>query len=252
MEVESLIKGTTKLCRTVPLAHPPLAFYYADAVPAGTELPSGERTCIVALMMQARGGATVAAHRERFGCGGAGYYLGFCEPRPGIAEFVSTGIPGVMEGERYKQSPELVEAYMEQNPVGPAPAEYAVIRPVADLSEAHRPEVIVYIGRADELAALVGLANYARRDDAVICPFGSGCNGALNRPLREAQREEPRAVLGLFDPSARPYVGGDELSFAAPVALWEEMVGNAAESFLSTPTWEHLRRRIGSSSGETG
>jgi len=213
-------------------------------VPQGTVLPSGERTCIVSLMMQARQGATVAAHRERFGCGGAGYHLGFCPKRPGLAEFISTGLDGKMEGERYKQSPALAEAYMAQNPVTPAPADYAVIRPVDSLSPSQRPEVIVYIGGPDELAALVGLANYARRDDAVICPFGAGCNSTLNRPLLEAKRDEPRAVLGLFDPSARPYVAPDELSFAAPVAMWEEMAGNAAESFLHTAAWERLRRRI--------
>jgi hypothetical protein len=66
----------------------------------------------------------------------------------------------------------------------------------------------------------------------------------ITRALYEAKSPQPRGVLGLFDPSARPCVAADELSFSAPLALWEEMLGNAEESFLRTKTWETVRRRI--------
>jgi hypothetical protein len=233
-----------RLRALIPLRETPLAFFYADTVPADAVLPSGEHTCVVALMSQAREGATLAVARDNFGCGGGGFYLGFCPPRPGIAEFVSTGIPGQMEGEHYKQSPQLAQAHLDRHPVPPAPADYAVMKPVADLGAHEAPQVVIYFGSADELAALVFLANYARAEEAVITPFGSGCSSTLTRPLLEAQREHPRAILGLFDPSARPHLGSDEFSFAAPAALWEEMLGNAEESFLRTPTWDRLRRRI--------
>jgi uncharacterized protein (DUF169 family) len=244
MENRELLEATQRLTEMIPLRAVPLAFFYADGVPEATKLPTGERTCVVAMLAHARKGATVAISRDNFGCGGAGYYLGFCPPRPEIAEFVSTGIPGKMEGEHYKQSPDLVRAYQAHNPVRPAPADYAVCKPVAALAATETPEVIVCLGTPDELSALLGLANYAREDEAVITPFGSGCNSLFSRPLREAAQPQPRAVLGLFDPSARPYVGSHELSFAAPLAVWEEMVSNAGESFLRTATWAVLRRRI--------
>jgi uncharacterized protein (DUF169 family) len=244
METGELLEATQRLAEMIPLRTPPLAFFYVDRVPEATKLPTGARTCVVAMLAHARRGATVAVARDNFGCGGGGYYLGFCSARPEIAEFVSTGIPGKMEGEHYKQSPDLVRAYQAHNPVRPAPADYAVCKPVSALAPTETPEVIVCLGMPDELSALVGLANYAREDDAVITPFGSGCNSLFSRPLLEATQPQPRAVLGLFDPSARPYVESEELSFAAPLALWEEMVGNAGESFLKTVTWEVLRKRI--------
>lgn len=93
------------------------------------------------------------------------------------------------------------------------------------------------------MAGLLGLAEYARAEDALIAPFGSGCSTLVTYPLAEGKRALPRAVLGIFDPSARPDLAPEELSFAAPLALWEEILGNAEDSFLSTLAWARLRTR---------
>jgi hypothetical protein len=50
--------------------------------------------------------------------------------------------------------------------------------------------------------------------------------------------------MGLFDPSARPYVDRNLLTFAVPFRLFIRMAGNVPESFLVTRTWETLRKRI--------
>ena len=244
MNTQDLIAATARLRDLIGLREEPLAFLYSDTLPEGAKQPEGERACLVGLTALVRKGHTAALSRERFGCGGGGYYLGFCQQRPGIAEFVSKGIPGQMEGEHYKKSPDLVRYHLAEHPVPPAPAEYAVFKPVSALTPDEQPLVIIYFGVPDELAGLVGLAGYGREEDAVICPFGSGCSGIVTRPLEEAKGEQPRAVLGMFDPSARPFIGGDELSFAACLALWEEMLGNAEESFLQTKTWAKVRKRI--------
>jgi hypothetical protein len=60
----------------------------------------------------------------------------------------------------------------------------------------------------------------------------------------EQQKENPRAVLGMFDPSARPCVLGDVLTFAVPMKKFEKMIGYMEESFLITPTWEKVKRKI--------
>ena len=104
--------------------------------------------------------------------------------------------------------------------------------------------MIICFAGADELTGLVGLAGYARAEDAIICPFGPGCGVMVSRALEEGRTAQPRGVLGLFDPSARPCVRADELSFSAPLALWVEMLGNAEESFLQTKTWATVRRRV--------
>ncbi|MDH7570968.1 MAG: DUF169 domain-containing protein [Armatimonadota bacterium] len=244
MTSRELISATRGLREMLGLREDPLVFFYTDHQPEGYR-PSGDgRACLVALLGRARRGETVYFDREHFGCGGAGYYLGFAPPSPTIDEFVSTGIPGKMEGEHYKKSPDLVRRYREENQVGPAPAAYAVFKPIGALTDEERPQVVLSFVTPDELSGLVMLANYARAEDAVVAVFSSGCGGLVTRALKEAHHAPPRAVLGMFDPSARPFVPAHELSFSAPIPLWEEMLAHYQESFLKTATWAKVRERI--------
>jgi uncharacterized protein (DUF169 family) len=244
METAELVKATAALREMMGLAEDPLAFFYSDRQPQG-HLPSAEgRSCVIGVLARARRGETVFYDKEHFACRGGAYYLGFAPPSPDVEYFVSTGIPGKMAGERYKKSPEMVRAAMQQAGVEPAPARYAVFKPVSALAPEETPAVVICFASADELSGLVGLAGYARAEQGVICPFSSGCGAIVALPLAEARRERPRAVLGMFDPSARPFVGKDELSFAAPVAMWAEMLENAGESFLTTKTWSRIRERM--------
>jgi uncharacterized protein (DUF169 family) len=244
MTTTELIAGTARLREMIGLRHEPLAFYYSDTAPQGFQPGPERRGCLIALLSRARRGETVFFDQDTTGCPGGSTYLGFCEARPEIDAFVSTGIPGVMEGEHYKQSPELVRAFREAHPPLPAPARYAVFTPVSALAAGETPLVVLCFAGPDELCGLVGLAGYARADDAILSPFGSGCGVLISRALYEAQNPQPRGILGMFDPSARPCVAADELSFSAPRALWEEMLSHAEESFLQTKTWATLRRRI--------
>jgi hypothetical protein len=49
----------------------------------------------------------------------------------------------------------------------------------------------------------------------------------------------------MFDVSARPYVNKEELTFAVPMAKFRRMVGSMEESFLVTPSWAKVKKRIG-------
>jgi hypothetical protein len=48
----------------------------------------------------------------------------------------------------------------------------------------------------------------------------------------------------MFDPSARPCVPENVLTFAVPMKRFEKMTGYMEESFLITDTWSILRKRI--------
>jgi hypothetical protein len=100
---------------------------------------------------------------------------------------------------------------------------------------------------AQELSALVFLANYARPTmDSVFIPFGPGCSTIWALPYAEIAKSNPRAVIGLTDPSARltmrRLVGRELLSFAMPLSLFEEMESNVPGSFLERGTWQKLDR----------
>jgi hypothetical protein len=48
----------------------------------------------------------------------------------------------------------------------------------------------------------------------------------------------------MFDVSARPFVPKDVLTFAAPMSKFTRMVANMEESFLITPSWAKVQKRI--------
>ena len=53
-----------------------------------------------------------------------------------------------------------------------------------------------------------------------------------------------RAIIGMFDLSARPFVAADEITFAVPMNKFTTMVKNMDESFLITKTWKNIQKRI--------
>jgi hypothetical protein len=89
------------------------------------------------------------------------------------------------------------------------------------------------------------LANYAlETTEAVYTPFGSGCSTILTYPLKEAEKEQPRAILGMFDVSARPMVERDILTLAMPYSVFLGLLENVSGSFLQTESWKRVLQRI--------
>lgn len=231
----------------VGLKESPLGVYYTHDKPEGITPPKGISGCIIGLLKNARKeGKTVYFDRTHFGCPGGGYYLGFLEkPRPNIEYFLSCGIPGEMEGERYMKTPELAREYFKKIKPRRAPADYCVFKPIERLQDEIKPEVIIFFGTPDILSGLFTLTNYAlERTDAVSTPFGSGCGTLLTYPLLEADKPEPRAVLGMFDVSARPMVEKDLLTLSMPYSIFLNLMENVSGSFLETESWKKVLRRI--------
>ncbi|MGA6994512.1 MAG: DUF169 domain-containing protein, partial [Candidatus Deferrimicrobiaceae bacterium] len=149
-----------------------------------------------------------------------------------------------MEGERYLKTPDLARAYFARVPARPATKRFALFTRADMPPLPDDPEVVIFFASPDILAGLHFLASYDREGEAVISPFSSGCGAIVTLPLAEGERPDPRAVMGLFDPSARPHVQENLLTFALPYALFRRMAGNIPESFLGTRTWETIRKRI--------
>jgi hypothetical protein len=210
---------------------------------------SGHVCMIGQLGAVVRNGATLSFNKNTFGCFGGLRYSGFpSEFQPTFKYFLSCGIPGELEGERYKKTPELVEHYVKEMPVPPAEGAYIVFKRWDKIEPEDDPQAVVFFARPDVLSGLFTLANFPSTDQqAVIAPFCSGCGSIVSYPLAEREREDPRAVVGMFDVSARPFVKEHVLSFAAPMRKFEQMVGDMDESFLITESWKKVQRRIGKS-----
>jgi hypothetical protein len=174
-------------------------------------------------------------------------YMGFTEDiGPDFEYFLSCGIPGKMEGERYKKTPEMVKEYMKKHaPAMKAPGRFIVFKRWDRLEGADNPEVVIFFARPDVLAGLFTLASFDEVDqNMVIAPFGSGCASIVQYPYLETKSPTPRAVIGMFDVSARPFVPKDTLTFSAPMNKFVRMIDNIEESFLITPSWAKVQKRI--------
>jgi uncharacterized protein (DUF169 family) len=232
----------------------PICFYYA-AEPAAAEAakPATGHRCLIADLAQVRRGKSLAFDVASVGCFGGKRYLGFSqETMPNFEFFLSCGIPGKLEGERYKKSPELVKEAFKHVPSLQAPAPFIVFKRWDNLQETDEPEVVIFFAPPDVLSGLFTLAGFDEAEpNAVIAPFGAGCATIVQYPYLEARSAHPRAVLGMFDVSARPCVPPDLLTFAVPMAKFARMVANMPESFLITPSWAKVRKRMARQEGSS-
>ena len=226
----------------------PITFYYTDAPAKADAVKLGATPrCIIGGLILAQKGQNLAFNAESVGCPGGKRYLGFSDSlMPNFEYFLSCGIPGKMEGERYKKTPEMVKEYMEKSvPVIKAPAKYIVFKRWDKLTVKDKPEALIFFCTPDVLSGLFTLAIFDETEqDAVITPFGSGCASIIEYPYIESKSTNPRAVIGMLDVSARPFVPKDVMSFAAPMSKFSRMVDNMEESFLITESWRKVQKRI--------
>jgi uncharacterized protein (DUF169 family) len=233
--------------RHFPNAELPLAFFYTDdTTRAEAPKPGTGHHCMIADLARARGGTPVRFDRSSTGCEGGRRYLGLGhQQRPDFEYFLSCGIPGKLEGERYKRTPELVRSVMARTPKLTAPASNVVFVRWDQLTVHDEPEVAIFFARPDVLSGLFTLANFDEAESSnVVAPFGAGCSSIVQHPYLERDAVRPRCFLGMFDVSARPFVPADTLSFALPLKRLRQLHGYIDESFLHTHSWKIVRDRI--------
>ncbi|MCB2225853.1 MAG: DUF169 domain-containing protein [Desulfarculaceae bacterium] len=253
---------------TLGLGEEPLGLFYTDQEPAEGFTPKpldqptrqkeidqrinwqevfGGFSCVLGHIWRAR-----KKHRpayfsaEQFGCPGGSFWLGFHKPQTEtIIAYVSSGIPGAMEGEFYCESPDELRRAFEQIDPPPAPAKYCVVKPLSLFTAGETPELVIFFGRPESLSGLHQLAYFVTNDPEVVAsPWAAACGGLAAWPLRYLAKGQSRAVLGGWDPSARKFFNTDELSFTVPLAMFQEMLARYEESFLHTKTWKTVQKKI--------
>lgn len=225
----------------------PICFYYTEQKDrADMEKPATGRQCFIGALAKVRKGQSLCFDADAIGCRGGKRYLGFSDQMvPRFEYFLSCGIPGRLEGERYKKSPELVKELLKKMPQFKAPAPFIIFKRWDMLEILDEPAIVIFFAAPDVLAGIFTLANYDEVEQhGVIAPFSSGCSSIVMYPYLERDSQRPRAVLGMFDVSARPFVPEETLTFAAPMSKFDRMIDNMDESFLITSSWEKVRKRI--------
>jgi len=225
----------------------PIAFYYSESDGHATkaEQPKGW-SCIIRELAKVRNGASIYYTASDITCGGAKRYMGYADKvRPNFEFFLSCGIPDKMEGERYKISPEVVLETQKHQKILPVAGKNIIFKRWDNLLESDNPDAIIFFVKNEVLSGLFTLANFDQVDpNGVIAPFAAGCGSIIHYPYLQKDEENPKAVLGMFDVSARPCVPDNVLSFTVPMKKFEKMVGYMDESFLITPSWDKVKKRI--------
>lgn len=222
-----------------PNAELPFCFFYSNEQIQEKEIIPKTWVCLMGQLARVRKGESLSFSSESIGCGGGRTYCGFADPRPNLADFLSTG------EERYLKSEEIAKKAIQQFPLYKAPKKYITFKRWDKLEITDKPDVVIFFATPNVLSGLFTLSNFDQSDPfTTVTPFASGCGTIITYPYQERNKENPRAFIGMFDPSARPFVPDNSLSFAVPMKKFETMVTNMDESFLSTPTWQKVKKRI--------
>jgi len=226
----------------------PIACYYADDL-NGADFPKAPKpnkrgyTCIFSQLAPVRSGKPRAFNQDNFGCFGASGTLGFGkEPSP---EDMDHMVDFLLNVEKFKKTKKHVMGMFAANPPIPAQGKYLIFKRWDLLAEADEPQVIFFYCNSDAIAGLPTLANFDTIDPhGVIAPFGSGCDSLIGFAMKELESDNPKAVIGLFDPPARACIKQNLLSFSIPWPKFVNMLENMDGCFLNTYIWEKIRKRM--------
>ncbi|MFH0788962.1 MAG: DUF169 domain-containing protein [Pseudomonadota bacterium] len=265
---EKIKEGMKEFFEVLGLKEEPLGMFYSQHEPKEGfspkpgNLPTSEMeargevnwgslfenfSCVMGNIWRARRKGTAAYFdRDRFGCLGGAFYLGFLKPQlEFITYYVSSGIPDQVPGEHYLESPEITRHFFKTIDPRPAPDRYCVFKPLSQFSGNEQPELVNFFARGEVLCGLNQLATFVTNDFEAVCsPFGAGCSNLVSWPLKYLAENKLKAVLGGWDPSDRKFLKPDELTFTVPWEMFQRMVLRWPESFLKTHTWEIVRKKI--------
>lgn len=222
--------------------------YFRNEKPADSlELKKKGNGCIVPLILKASTGVPLVVAEESTGWPCSAFYLGFQDTIfEGIEYFLSNKDDFWRPCERFIQNPTLAKAFVDNvHPVKPD-KHYIVIKPLEDFLPDEEPESVLFFVNADQLGALVFLSHYDAPEsfDRILSPFASACMALVTLPLKLARNNEQKAVIGLFDISARTRMPGDLLSFALPYSFLKKLADILPESFVTTESWRTVKARI--------
>lgn len=214
----------------------PILFFYSDTPLAKTAKING---CFFKGLNTVCEGNPVSLNAEVIGCGGGKFYTGFSEMPEHVPVFVSIK-------ERYKQTPEMVIDFIKQLEVKETDRKYLNFIRIDQAENFDNMEGLLFLATPDVLSGLCTWAFYDNNaSDAVTTLFGSGCSNVISTAVQENRENGNRTFLGLFDPSVRPHVKANELSFVIPYCRFKTMYETMKECCLfDTHAWAKVRKRI--------
>jgi len=251
-ELEHLQMTTTDISKAFTDAlklekYKPCGIYFSNEKPLNAlELKKKGSGCIVPLILKASTGIALVFAEESTGWPCSAFYLGFQDTIfEGIEFFLSNKDDFWRPCERFIQNPGLAKTLIDNILPIKSKKHYLVIKPLEDFLPDEEPESVLFFVNPDQLSALVFLSHYDAPGsmDRVITPFASACMALVTLPLKLSRKKEVKAVMGLFDISARTRMPADLLSFAMPYPFLKRIADILPESFVTTHNWITIKER---------
>ena len=213
----------------------PIAFGYSDnAVSEIKRVPK----CMIGTISNVRHGESLTLTEENVICGGGGLYTAFREMPERVPMFVS-------EVEHYKQSKEMVIDYVNNLHIQITNKPYLNFVRIDKLKNWDEAEAILFFATPDIRSGLCTWAFYDNNSsDAVTTQFASGCAAIVSFAINENRKNGNRCFLGMFDPSARPLVPENELTFSIPMCRFKRMLETMNDSALFQKAFSIIKKRI--------
>lgn len=213
----------------------PIAFGYSDK--PLTEIRKVPK-CMIGAISKVRYGEPLTLSEENVICGGGGLYTAFKEMPERVPMFVS-------EVEHYKKSKEMVIDYVNNLHIEITNKAYLNFVRIDKLRNWEDAEAILFFATPDMLSGLCTWAFYDNNSsDAVTTLFASGCASIVTFAINENRKNGNKCFLGMFDPSARPLVPENELSFTIPMSRFKEMLETMNDSALFQKAFSIIKKRI--------
>ncbi len=213
----------------------PIMFGYSHApVTEVKKIPH----CMIGAIRKVCEGEPLTLSADNVLCGGGSLYTAFAPMKDRIPKFVS-------EIEHYKQTPEQVRQYIHDLNIQISEKPYLNFVRMDRASSFDDIDGILFFATPDILSGLCSWAFYDNdTDDAVSVRFASGCCSIVTLAENENRKKGRSCFIGMLDPSARPFVPADELTFVIPTNRFHEMVQTMEDSALFRKAYSIVRKRI--------
>ena len=247
-----------KLFKMLHLEMEPVGIFFGNTE-AQCDLAASpdRRNCVVPFLLTAAKGKVVSMDEESCNCPGgavgACFGDGFTRRNPNIHKMLSQGFgemappnmpPHMKDGERFFCNEALALKWRNAMPFSEKGYPRIVFAPMSRWDGISTPDLVYVFANPDQLSALVTmLGSHNGKALNTLAPFGAACHSIVYA-AEQMDREEPMAIMGLFDISQRKSNLENYLSLTMPYSLWAGLGKNLDKSCLTTHSWKEIEKRL--------
>lgn len=247
-----------KLTQMLHMEREPVGIYFGNtAARCDLDADPAARNCVIPFLMKVSEGLTVSMDEKSCNCAGGAtgccFGDGFARWNPTICKLLSQGygedappqMPAFMkEGERFFCTEAVAELFKNALPYSERAYPRIVFAPMSRWDEIGQPDLVYLFVNPDQLGALVSmLCSHNGKLFNTITPYCSACQSIMFA-AEQLEREDPVAIMGLFDISQRYEPLANLLSLTMPYSRWAGLTEDLEISCLTTHSWRAIEKRL--------